>query len=98
MESENGRLRPDMIVHLPGGTRIVVDAKVPLHQFIAAAVRGERGSAGISMNEHARLVRNHVQQLSSREYWKQFDHSPEFVVLFVPGESFFSAALQNFPR
>jgi DNA recombination protein RmuC len=97
VEGESGRLRPDMIVHLPGGTSIVVDAKVPLHQFIAAASAETEAARETAMSEHARLVRNHVQQLSAREYWKQFDHSPEFVVLFVPGESFFSAALQNSP-
>ncbi len=97
VESENGRLRPDMIVHMPGGTRIVVDAKVPLHAFVEAAAAETDAARDLLMNEHARLVRNHVQQLSSREYWKQFEHSPEFVVLFVPGESFFSAALQKCP-
>ena len=97
IETESARLRPDMIVRLPGGKSLVVDAKVPLHGLMAAAAAENEADREQALNEHARLVRNHVQQLSAREYWKQFDASPEFVVLFVPGESFFSAALERNP-
>jgi DNA recombination protein RmuC len=97
IETESARLRPDMIVRLPGGKSLVVDAKVPLHGLMAAAAAENEADRELALNEHARLVRNHVQQLSAREYWKQFDASPEFVVLFVPGESFFSAALERNP-
>jgi DNA recombination protein RmuC len=97
IETESARLRPDMIVRLPGGKSLVVDAKVPLHGLMAAAAAENDADRELALNEHARLVRNHVQQLSAREYWKQFDASPEFVVLFVPGESFFSAALERNP-
>ena len=98
VDTTDGRLRPDLIVHLPGNARVVVDAKVPLHGFlkVAAALTDAERDAG--MAEHARLVRNHINQLSSKEYWKQFEPSPDFVVLFVPGESFFSAALEKDPN
>jgi DNA recombination protein RmuC len=93
--TEEGRLRPDLIVHLPGGTQIVIDAKVPLHAFLAAVSAGPEADYREAMTQHARLVRAHVDRLSSKEYWRQFDLTPEFIVLFVPGESFFSAALEQ---
>ncbi len=95
MDTEGGRLRPDMIVHLPGGGRVVIDAKVPLNGFLAATAAQNDDDHAAAMLEHARLVRGHIQALSAREYWKQFEPTPEFVVLFVPGESFFSAALES---
>ncbi len=98
MDTEDGsRQRPDLIVHLPGGQSVVVDAKVPLHALLAASAAENEEERERLLDEHARLVRTHVQNLSTREYWKQFDKSPEFVVLFVPGESFFSAALERAP-
>ena len=97
VDTEGGRLRPDMIVHLPGGGRVVIDAKVPLNGFLAATAAENDDEHAAAMLEHARLVRGHIQALSAREYWKQFEPTPEFVVLFVPGESFFSAALESVP-
>ena len=97
VETETGRLRPDMIVHLPGGGKIVIDAKVPLSGFLAATSASTDEEHAAAMAEHARLVRSHIQTLSAREYWKQFEPTPEFVILFVPGESFFSAALDIAP-
>lgn len=97
IETDGGRLRPDLIVRLPGGKNVVVDAKVPLHGMMAAAAAEADADREAALAEHARLMKNHVQQLSAREYWKQFEPSPEFVVLFVPGESFFSAALERCP-
>ncbi|MDE3135599.1 MAG: DNA recombination protein RmuC [Acidobacteriota bacterium] len=91
---ESGRLRPDLIVHLPGGRDIAVDAKVPLDAFLRAAEASERDRQK-EMEEHVRLVRSHLRQLASKSYWSQFDSAPEFVVLFMPGESFFSAALES---
>lgn len=90
-------LRPDLIIHLPGNARVVVDAKVPLHGFLRVAAAVTDAERDLGLAEHARLVRSHVNQLSSKEYWKQFEPSPDFVVLFVPGESFFSAALERDP-
>jgi DNA recombination protein RmuC len=74
---------------------VVIDAKVPLHAFLAAV--GSRSDAEYqqAMTQHARLVRDHISRLSAKEYWKDFEPTPEFVVLFVPGESFFSAALEH---
>jgi DNA recombination protein RmuC len=98
VDTVDGRLRPDLIVHLPGNARVVVDAKVPLHGFLKVAAAQTDVERDVGMAEHARLVRNHINQLSSKEYWKQFEPSPDFVVLFVPGESFFSAALEKDPN
>jgi DNA recombination protein RmuC len=95
--SEDGRLRPDMIVHLPGNANVVVDAKVPLHGFLKVAAAQTDAEREAGFEEHVRLVRDHVAQLSSKEYWKRFDPAPQFVVMFVPGESFFSAALEKDP-
>jgi len=95
VDTEEGRLRPDMIVHLPGDTQIVIDAKVPLHAFLAADSLRPDAEYRAAMAQHASLVRDHINRLSGKEYWKQFARTPEFVVLFVPGESFFSAALEQ---
>jgi DNA recombination protein RmuC len=97
VDTEEGRLRPDLIVRLPGGGNVVVDAKVPLHGFLRVASAQNDAEREAGLAEHARLVRTHVNQLSSKEYWKQFLPCPEFVVLFVPGESFYSAALERDP-
>jgi DNA recombination protein RmuC len=95
VDTEEGRLRPDMIVHLPGERQIVVDAKVPLHAFLKALGCRNQDEYHAAMTEHAQLVRTHVAQLSSKKYWQQFASSPEFVVLFLPAESYFSAALEK---
>jgi DNA recombination protein RmuC len=95
VETEEGRLRPDLMVHLPGGTQIVVDVKVPLHAFFKAVSAQSDAEYREAMIQHAALVRDHIKGLSGKEYWKQFEPTPEFVVLFVPGESFFSAALEQ---
>jgi DNA recombination protein RmuC len=95
VDTEQGRLRPDLIVHLPGGTQIVVDAKVPLHAALKVVSARSDVEYREAMIQHAALVRNHINALSGKEYWKQFEPTPEFVVLFVPGESFFSAALEQ---
>jgi DNA recombination protein RmuC len=95
VDTEEGRLRPDLIVHLPGGTQIIIDAKVPLHAFLSVVSSRSEAEYREAMTQHARLVREHVNRLAAKEYWKQFDLTPEFVVLFVPGESFFSAALEQ---
>jgi DNA recombination protein RmuC len=97
VNTDTGRLRPDMIVHLPGGGRVVIDAKVPLNGFLAATAAENDDEHAAAMLDHARLVRAHIKALSTQEYWKQFEPTPEFVVLFVPGESFFSAALESVP-
>lgn len=91
--TEHGTRRPDMVVNLAGGRRIVVDSKVSLDAFLSLDVQGERQDA---LKAHADAVSNHVKDLSSKAYWKAYD-SPEFVVMFLPAESLLSAALEARP-
>lgn len=95
--TDNGRLRPDMVVRLPGDRSVVVDAKAPLAAYLDS-LEVEADAAADKLRDHARQVRSHVGQLAGKEYWNQFEKSPEFVVLFLPGEMFFSAALQHDPH
>lgn len=92
--STDGKLRPDMVIHLPGGRQIVVDAKVPCEDYLNAVNAGDEQSRLASLKCYAQTVAQHARQLGGKSYWDQFgSDSPEFVVLFLPGESFFSAAL-----
>lgn len=93
--SEEGRLRPDMVVNLPGGRRIAVDAKAPLEAFLKAASATSDEDRAECLSHHAELVRSHMNGLAAKAYWDQFEQNPEIVVLFLPGESFFSAALEQ---
>ena len=95
--AEGGVLRPDVIVNLPGGKRLVVDAKVPLTSYLEAQETTDDAVRDRKLGEHARQVKDHITRLSQKNYWEQFDDSPEFVVLFIPGEAFFSAAVQRDP-
>jgi DNA recombination protein RmuC len=95
--SEDGRIRPDMLVRLPGGKSIVVDAKTPLSGYLEALEAPDERTRAARMADHARQVRAHMTALGRKSYWEQFDHAPEFAVLFLPGECFFSAALENDP-
>ncbi|HVA01941.1 MAG TPA: DNA recombination protein RmuC [Terriglobia bacterium] len=94
-ESESGRQRPDMIVHLPNGREIAVDAKAPLKAFLDAAAAPTEEERQAKLAWHAQLVRDRMKELAAKAYWDQFDPAPEIVVLFLPGESFFSAALEQ---
>lgn len=96
--SEDGRHRPDMVVTLPGGRHVVVDAKAPLHRYLDAVEAEDDGARERALREHARHVRAHIARLSAKSYWSRFDDAPEFVVLFLPGEAFFSAALEQDPE
>ena len=96
-ETEDGRLRPDLVVHLPGGKTIVVDAKAPIESYLAAHEEKDEVRARELMKNHARQVKTHVAKLSEKAYWSQFVSTPEFVVMFLPGENFFSAALEQEP-
>jgi DNA recombination protein RmuC len=95
LESATGRQRPDMIVHLPNGREIAVDAKAPLQAFLDAATATTEDDRREKLGRHAQLVRDRMKELSAKAYWDQFDPAPEIVVLFLPGESFFSAALEQ---
>lgn len=92
-----GKLRPDLVVKLPGGKTIVVDAKTPLEGYLDGVQADSDGARHDGLSRHARHVREHMKQLGTKAYWDQFEDTPEFVVLFLPGENFFSAALEHDP-
>jgi DNA recombination protein RmuC len=96
-EADGKSLRPDLIVRLPGMRQIAVDAKTPLSAYLDASDAGDDMMRKKKLQEHALSLRKHMKDLSAKEYWKQLDPAPEFVILFLPAESFFSAALQADP-
>lgn len=93
VDSEKGRQRPDLIVYLPGGREIVVDAKVALDAFLDVVSATSEEQRKAALNRHAAQVRAHMTTLAGKDYWEQFPKAPEFVVMFMPGESFFAAAV-----
>ena len=92
-----GEFRPDMIIRLPGGKSIAVDAKAPMQAFLEALEAGDETVRKAKFTEHARAVRGHIDALGNKAYWKNIQPAPEFVVLFIPGEAFYSAALRYEP-
>jgi DNA recombination protein RmuC len=97
-QSEDGLLRPDMVVHLPGRRHIIIDAKVPLYAYLEALEAETEEEREEKLTTHARHVATHIKKLAQKAYWAQFESTPEFVVLFIPGENFFSAALAHNPN
>jgi DNA recombination protein RmuC len=98
VETEDGRLQPDLIIRLPGDKTIVVDAKAPLAAYLDASDGNcEDGARDLLLKKHARQVRDHMVKLGGKAYWNQFQPAPDFVVMFLPGETFFSAACQHDP-
>jgi len=96
--TEDGRLRPDMIVKLPGGKQIVVDAKAAVSAYLDSIEATDETVQRARLVDHARQVRTHMTALGRKTYWDQFQPSPELVIMFLPGEMFFSAALQQDPE
>lgn len=93
----NDALRPDMIIHLPDERILVVDAKTPLDSYLTAMEAGSEEARSAALVQHARNVREHIRKLAKKDYWSQFENSPEFVILFIPGDQFLSAALDQEP-
>lgn len=97
-ESDGGRLRPDVLVKLAGGKTIVVDAKAPLEAYLSVVEASDPDQRKAYLETYGRHIREHVTKLSQKAYWSQFDSSPEFVVMFLPGEALYSAALEQVPN
>lgn len=97
VQGESGVQRPDLVVRLSGGRTIVVDAKAPLAAYLDALTASDAAARRTLLAQHAQQVRAHVQALAQKRYWAQFTDAPEFVVLFLPGEAFFAAALEADP-
>ncbi|MCL5062470.1 MAG: DNA recombination protein RmuC [Nitrospiraceae bacterium] len=95
VSTESGRLRPDMVVRLPNGREIVVDAKAPVDAYLNAVSASSEDERKKAISNYITQVRNHMNTLGSKAYWDQFKQSPEIVVMYLPGESFFSAALEH---
>jgi DNA recombination protein RmuC len=97
VQGDQGSLRPDLVVNLPGGRHVVVDAKAPLMAYLEAVEAIDDETREARLKDHAGQVRSHLVKLGGKNYWEQFEATPEFVVMFLPGEAFFSAALQHDP-
>ncbi len=96
--AENGKVRPDLIVRLPNNKRIVVDSKVPLKAYLESLEEQTDGGRTAKLKEHAQQIRRHLRSLGEKSYWTQLQPAPEFAIAFLPGEIFFSAALQHDPE
>lgn len=95
--SGDGRLRPDLIVNLPGDRKVIVDSKAPLHHYLESLEAESEEKRIELLKQHAEQIKRHIQALGDKAYWDRLDETPEFVVLFLPGETFFSSALERDP-
>jgi len=96
-ETAEGRRRPDMIIRMPNGRELIVDVKTPLDAYLTAVEAPDEKQRQVALKRHADNVRNRVRELALKSYWAQFDKSPEFVILFIPGDQFLSAAMSEHP-
>jgi DNA recombination protein RmuC len=97
VRTAEGNLRPDMIVHMPDGRDLVVDVKTPLDAYLEAVDATDDEARATALRRHAQAVQERVRQLAAKSYWSQFENSPDFVILFIPGDQFLSAALAETP-
>src|SRR5512146_3234530 len=95
--TNDGRVRPDLIVRLPGGKQIIVDSKAPLQAYLEALETPDEDTRRAKLLAHAGQIKDHMNKLAAKSYWEQFESTPEFVVMFLPGEVFFSSALEQLP-
>lgn len=94
VDTEDGRLRPDFIIRLPGDQQLVVDVKCSLEAYLNAVEQTEQGARDRYLIDHARAVRTHADALGRKAYWEQFEKAPDFVIMYVPGDNFVTAALE----
>ena len=97
LAGETGQLRPDVVIRIPGGKSVIVDAKTPLDAYLSAIETADEEGRDALLSKHAQHVATHVKALASKDYWKSLPEAPDFVVMFVPGETFYSAAMESAP-
>ena len=95
VDTDDGRLRPDVIVNLPGGRKLIIDAKCSLNAYLDASEHVDDDTRKSHLKAHAASIRNHAQQLGSKNYWAQFGDAADYVVMYIPGEHFLTAALEQ---
>ena len=98
VDTADGRLRPDVVVRLPGGRKLIIDAKCSLNAFLDASEAVDEDVRKAHLQKHAAAIRNHAQQLGSKNYWEQFGDAADYVILYIPGEHFLTAALEQDDR
>lgn len=98
ISNSEAKIRPDMVIYYPGNKRVIVDSKVPLTAYLKSLEASDEIEKNILLKDHAKQLRDHVTKLSKKEYWSQFQDSPDFVIMFLPGEIFFSVAIEQDPE